>query len=575
MTTPSSGSAVERGQSNLNFIERAHYQVTNMHFAVALVLAATWPQFGRDATHNGASPNVGQRLEAVVASIVMDPFADFERSIMGDDLFVHYATPLIDGDDVFVEIKGGTYTINNWSTQRWGVQAWRWQNGTLVHRWTTMSNWRPVPFTGGGVGPLFEPVFQPVLANGYLYMPSIGGTLARVDRETGAVIDSPGTVSPTVDFSTFVSGPLVADAAGNVFYNVIALSPSADPWTTDIRDSWIARVTPAGVFSAKRYADMTPQAPIASAQCLGTFSNSELPWPPTPTAVPTTSACGSQRAGLNVAPAIAPDGTIYTISRAHFNSRYTYLVAIDSGMNPKWSASLRDRFNDGCNVLLPPNGTPGGCRAGAIQGVDPADNTPGAGRAIDDSSSSPLIAPDGSIFYGAFTRYNYFQGHLMHFSSSGTYLGGYRFGWDVTPAIFPRANGYSIVTKENHYPAGSYCDLVTHCPSIRRETDPTGYFVTRLDESLAVEWTVRNPNNQEWCVNGPAIDRNGVSYINAEDGFLYAIGPDGKIRESIMLTEALGQAYTPVAIDDAGRVYAEKAGMLFVTVAGRRRAVRK
>jgi hypothetical protein len=208
--------------------------------------------------------------------------------------------------------------------------------------------------------------------------------------------------------------------------------------------------------------------------------------------------------------------------------------------------------------------------------VDPSDNTPGAGRAIDDSSSSPLIAPDGSVFYGAYTRYNYVQGHLMHFSASGTYLGAYRFGWDITPAIFPRVNGYSIVTKENHYPAGSYCDDPNHCPSVRRATDPTGYFVTRLDESLAVEWQVRNPNNQEWCVNGPAIDRDGVSYVNAEDGSLYAIGPDGKIRQSIVLTEALGQAYTPVAIDDSGRVYAEKAGRLFVvTGEPRRRAVRK
>jgi hypothetical protein len=292
--------------------------------------------------------------------------------------------------------------------------------------------------------------------------------------------------------------------------------------------------------------------------------------------VPASITCGSQRPGLNVAPAVAPDGTIYTISRAHFNSRYTYLVALDSTLTPKWSASLRDRFNDGCNVLLPPNGTPGGCREGAIQGVDPSDNSAGAGRATDDSSSSPLIAPDGSIFYGAFTRYNYSQGHLMHFSAAGTYLGAYRFGWDITPAIFPRVTGYSIVTKENHYPLGSYCDDTNHCPSVRRATDPSGFFVTRLDESLAVEWQVRNPNNQEWCVNGPAIDRAGVSYINAEDGFLYAIGPDGKIREAIMLTAALGQAYTPMAIDDSGRIYAEKAGRLFVvSSAPRRRAVRK
>jgi hypothetical protein len=545
-----------------------------MHFAVALVLAAAWPQFGRDATHTGAAPNVGQPLQVVAASVVMDPFADFERSIMGDDLFVHYATPLIDGDDVFVEIKGGTYTINNWSTQTWGVQALRWQGSTLVPRWTVFSDWKPVPFTGGGVGPVFEPVFQPALANGYLFMPGLGGSVLRVNRDTGQIIDRFGGPQP-LDSNAFVCGPIVADAAGNLFYNVIALAPNL-PWNNDVRDAWITRITPNFAVSMGHLSNLVAQAPAATAQCVGAFSNSELPWPPSPNAVPASISCGSQRPGLNVAPAVAADGSVYTISRAHFNSRYTYLVALDSNLTPKWSASLRDRFNDGCNVLLPPNGTPGGCRVGAIQGVDPSDNTPGAGRAIDDSSSSPLIAPDGSIFYGAFTRYNYFQGHLMHFSTSGTYLGAYRFGWDITPAIFPRVNGYSIITKENHYPAGSYCDDANHCPSVRRPTDPSGYFVTRLDESLAVEWTVRNPNNQEWCVNGPAVDRNGVSYVNAEDGFLYAIGTDGKIRESIMLTEALGQAYTPVAIDDSGRIYAEKAGRLFaVTGMPRRRAVRK
>jgi hypothetical protein len=388
------------------------------------------------------------------------------------------------------------------------------------------------------------------------------------------VIDFPGMVRPTVIFSEFVSGPLVADSAGNVYYNVIFLA-TANPWTSDVADASLVRISPTNGYTAKSYAAIVPQAPSPSAQCVGAFSNSELPWPPSPNAVPSSVPCGSQRPGLNVAPAIAPDGTIYTISRAHLNSRYTYLVALDSNLNTKWSTSLRDRFNDGCNVLLPPNGTPGGCRDGAIQGVDPSDNTPGAGRALDDSSSSPLVAPDGSVFYGAYTRYNYAQGHLMHFSATGTYLSAYRFGWDITPAIFPRATGYSIITKENHYPAGSYCDDSSHCPSVRRATDPSGYFVTRLDESLAVEWQVRNPNNFEWCVNGPAIDRDGVSYVNAEDGFLYAIGPDGKIRQSIMLTDALGQAYTPVAIDDSGRVYAEKAGMLFVTGTGRRRAVRK
>lgn len=179
----------------------------------------------------------------------------------------------------------------------------------------------------------------------------------------------------------------------------------------------------------------------------------------------------------------------------------------------------------------------------------------------DDSSSSPLIAPDGSVFYGAYTRYNYSQGHLMHFTSRGDYLGSYPFGWDITPALAPHDNAYSIITKENHYDLGSYCD---ECPDARRTDDPFGFFVTSLTPALTVEWKMRNPNNQEWCVNGPAIDRDGISYMNAEDGFLYAINADGSLRQAIQLTEAIGQTYTPLAIDDRGRIYAEKAGTLFV-----------
>ena len=72
-------------------------------------------------------------------------------------------------------------------------------------------------------------------------------------------------------------------------------------------------------------------------------------------------------------------------------------------------------------MIIPPNGTPGGCRSGAFTGVDPADNQPGSGRVSDNGTSSPVVAPDGRIFYGSYTRYNYSQGHLMSFNPDGTF----------------------------------------------------------------------------------------------------------------------------------------------------------
>ena len=68
----------------------------------------------------------------------------------------------------------------------------------------------------------------------------------------------------------------------------------------------------------------------------------------------------------------------------------------------------------------------------------------------------------------------------------------------------------------------------------------------------------------EWCVNQPAVDAAGVTYVNAEDGFLYAIGPDGALRDQMFLNLALGAAYTPLSIGADGVIYAQNYGHLFV-----------
>ena len=532
---------------------------------------AAWPQFGRDPAHTGTAPVTGQPFRVVLAQIVMDPFA---QSSVGS-LLTHYGVPIIDGANVYVEVKSGTFS-GNWQTLTWNVQAFRWNGPSLQARWITSSDWKPVPQGIGGNGPLFEPLFQPIMANGSIYMPGFGGSIFRVDPGSGEILERLGIPAP-LDPDTYVTGPLVADATGIVYYNAIAFRPG-QPWLSDVRDAWLVRVSPAGQTTMVRYTTLTTGAPAPTAFCLGAFSNSELPWPPARNAIPLSIFCGSQRPGINVGPAIAVDGTIYTVSRAHFNSRWAYIVAINPDLSPKWSTSLRDRFNDGCDVLLPPSGTPGGCKQGAMTGVDPSDNTAGAGRVIDDSSSSPAVAPDGSVIYGAYTRYNYLQGHLMHFDSAGAFLDAYRFGWDITPAIYPHDGSYSIVTKENHYDeAGSYCDDPAICPPrVRRSDDPEGYFLTQLSPALLPEWMARNPNDLEWCINGPAIDVNGTIYANAEDGYLYSFDRTGAMRESILLLASGGQAYTPVALDDAGRIYAQKGGRLFVVGAmGRRRTSRK
>ena len=177
----------------------------------------------------------------------------------------------------------------------------------------------------------------------------------------------------------------------------------------------------------------------------------------------------AERAALNIAPAIAPDGTIYTIAKAHLVTRYNYLVAVNSNMTGKWAASFRNRLNDGCGVSFAIGnpggaGANGGCTAGATFGVDPGTNEPPPARVLDDSSSTPVVAPDGSIFYGAYTSYNWAQGHMLHFSANGDFLNAFGFGWDNTPAIYPHGGTYSVVFKNNHY-GGAGSAIIASIPT--------------------------------------------------------------------------------------------------------------
>lgn len=556
----------------------------------AAVAQESWSQWAGGPHHNGSLPVTAHRFAKLLANIVVDPFASEARAEAGGALLVHYQTPLSDGRDVFMEVKSGTYTsFRTWETQTWNVRKFHWDDGELVAQWTAESDWDPVPWTTGA--PRFEPVFHAALTKKFVYMPGTGGTVLEVDRRTGTVTRRLGQFGESLDPRTYVTSPITIDAKGNLYFNVLKLAPQ-NPWTSDVVDAWLVKVQPDGTSSRASYSTLVPNAP---ATCTGEFRSSTLPWPPAPDAVPDSIPCGSQRPGLNVAPAVADDGTIYTVSRGHLASRWAWLIAVNPDLSLKWASSLRNRLHDGCNVLIPPNGSPGGCRPGATTGVDPADNQPGSGAVNDNATSSPVVAPDGSIYYGAYTRYNHSQGHLMRFSASGEFLDAYPFGWDVTPAIWEHDGTFSLITKENRYVGvGSYCG---GCAPDRIPTEPEGYYITQLSPDLEREWQFKATNTEscerledgtvecvdnhaetfEWCVNSLAVDRRGVVYVNSEDGHLYAIDQGGTVRERIFLQLALGAAYTPLSLGVDGRVYTQNAGRLFVvgldTV--KRRAVRK
>jgi len=464
---------------------------------------ADWLQWGRNAQHSGASTGVGQSPNHKLVDITFDPFVDQEKAEEFGELLAHYQSPLVDGKRVFAEVKTGTYVScdppgsgqpypcgpDAWDSQIWNERGYQWQNGALVQQWNFQSNWKPEPNAGGLGG--WEPVFHVAVGDGFVFVPGFGGSIYKLNETDGSVIAHYKPFGKKDDPNAFVSGPLTYDEHGAVYYNAILLN-SQNPWGVDIRSAWLVKVNASGKIKKVSYTTLVPGAP---SNCGG-------------------SPCGSQRPGVNVAPAVTPDGkTIYTMSRGHFASDYGYMVAVNSDLTPKWQTSLR----------------------GLVPGADT--------YVYDLSSSTPVIATDGSPLYGALGDNG--RGYLLKFDTSGHFTADYDFGWDETPAIYPHDGTFSVILKDNHYGSGPY-------------------YMTQLNSALKIEWQYKSPTNREWCVNAPAVDANGVVYANSEDGNVYVINQGGTLKGKIFLRLAIGAAYTPVALGLNGKIYTENDGDMFV-----------
>src|SRR5919106_6786822 len=112
--------------------------------------AQEWPQWGQNQRHTGTSTAVGQTATRILDSIVYDPFVPQEQAdpYAEGDLLVHYQVPLVDGNDIYMEFKTGTYTsLSHWETQIWNERKLRWTGSHLNTLWNFESDWKPTPFS--------------------------------------------------------------------------------------------------------------------------------------------------------------------------------------------------------------------------------------------------------------------------------------------------------------------------------------------------------------------------------------------------------------------------------------------
>jgi hypothetical protein len=254
---------------------------------------------------------------------------------------------------------------------------------------------------------------------------------------------------------------------------------------------------------------------------------------------------------MNCAPAISIDGgTVYiAVNRGSTGATQTgFLLALDST-----TLATRARV-----ALTDPNlGT--------------------NARISDDGTASPVIGPDGRVFYGVletqFPTHNA-RGWLLQFDALLNPVGvPGSFGWDVSPSVIPASmvpsytgtSTYLLAQKYNNYfgvGTGDGLNRMAVLDPKASQADPIVPSVQVMREVLTILGPTLDGNSatarREWCINTMAADPLRRSVIaNNEDGVLYRwdLGTN-TLSQGVRLNTGLGQAYTPTLVGADGAVYA-------------------
>jgi Big-like domain-containing protein len=438
----------------------------------------------------------------------------------------HYGSPLITASNtVLVPVKT--------STDGFRVDAFDGNNGTAKYILNTdyimpAHNWIPV--------------YNPCIAMGpsgtRLYYAGAGGTILRIDNPDA---NSPGPPARQVFYTSlanynanaaaynntiFIDTPLTADGAGNIYFGFRVQGTAPAPLSTN--QSGIARIDASG---------------NATYVLAGAAANDGA----------------VSRVSHNVAPALSNDGsTVYVVVKWATNNSYAYLLGLNSTtLATKHSVFLRDPRNSN------PASVP------------------------DDGTSSPVIAPDGDVYFGVTVPNSGSRGFLLHFSGDLSVTktpGG--FGWDYTPGIVPAplvssyngSSSYLLFAKYNDYAVadGSGINRVALLDPNATQIDPhpSANGLIEMREVLTLIGPTPDTGAdasmfplavKEWCINAPAVNpANKSVYFTSEDGRSYRWNlTTNTLDQSVVLTPGVLEPYVPTVIGPDGTIYTLNGGTFF------------
>jgi hypothetical protein len=494
--------------------------------------ATTVATFGANAQHTSLYSGPSQNLNEVLWHTPVD----LQPNYSGSELLIHYGAPLVTaGNTVIVPVKTGLtdgFEVNAFNGSTGGAAS---TGGAGVSKYTLATD-----YTLNGLVYDWTPSYSPVLASDgasgtRLYFPGAGGTIwyvnnpdaahTNADRVHVAFYGLSNYLANTSGFnsSVFIDTPITADSKGDIFFGfrVEGTAPLADPiaHTTTTTQSGYARIDPSGHGSYVLVGNAAGDSTVI-------------------------------HDSHNLAPALSIDEkTLYVGVKGPSESTSPYLLALDTTtLATKAKVALKDPRN-GNSAGMPDTGT-----------------------------ASPMVAPDGSVFFGVLLTnpWNGSRGAMLHFSANlQKEFAASAFGWDNTNAIVPASmvpsyhgtSSFLIFSKYNNYANGGGdngdgVNKIAILDPYSTEVDPHassgGLLIMR--EVLTAAGPTPDPANissstplatREWCINTAAVDQANDSVITpSEDGNIYRWSlASGSLTQTINVGTGIGEAYVPTIIN--------------------------
>ncbi len=439
--------------------------------------------------------------------------------------FAHYGAPLVTANNtILVPVK----TASN------GFRVDAFNGLTAAPKYTVATDY---------VLPAHNwiPTYNPCITTGAfgtrMYFAGAGGTIWHIDNVDSntpgapvrevfyASLASYNANAAAYNSTIFVNTPITADSAGNIYFGFRVQGTAPAPLNTS--QSGVARIDSNG---------------NGIHVLAGSAANDVL----------------IDRDSHNLAPALSNDeSTVYVAVKSSTDPNHCFLLGLNSTtLATTHSVFLRD----------PRNGS--------------------GARIPDDGTSSPMVGPDGDVYFGVMANPgNGSRGFLLHFSadlSIEKLPGG--FGWDYTAGVVPASSvpsytgtsSYLLFCKYNDYPIadGSGVNKVAlldpNDTQIDHHSSAPG--LVEMREVLSVIGPTPDsgapgvPNAvREWCINAPAVNpaTNSVLF-DSEDGHFYRWNlTTNSLDQAVLLNQGLGQPYVPSVMGPDGTVYTLNGGNFF------------